>query len=139
MAHVLSGRAETPTQSRILTQVRDEGPLSRIDLAARLGVSRTTVAAEVGRLVELGLAEDAGPAASRGGRRSTLVDLDAEECKAEEDLLLDLSIAVDLHNEFVWRTETPACVEVTRVAQLEPHIIIGTSEGGEHLERYDGA
>jgi len=77
MAHVLSGRAETPAQSRILTHVRDEGPLSRMDLAARLGVSRTTVAAEVGRLVELGLAEDGGPAASRGGRRSTLVDLDA--------------------------------------------------------------
>ena len=77
MAHVLSGRAETPTQSKILTYVRDEGPLSRMDLAARLGVSRTTVAAEVARLVELGLAEDGGPAASRGGRRSTLVDLDA--------------------------------------------------------------
>ena len=77
MAHALSGRAETPTQSRILTYVRDEGPLSRMDLASRLNVSRTTVAAEVGRLVELGLAEDGGPAASRGGRRSTLVDLGA--------------------------------------------------------------
>ena len=77
MSHVLSGRAETPTQSRILTYVRDEGPLSRMDLAARLNVSRTTVAAEVGRLVALGLAEDGGPAASRGGRRSNLVDLDA--------------------------------------------------------------
>jgi glucokinase-like ROK family protein len=78
MAHVLSGRAETPTQSRILTFVRDEGPLSRMDLAARLNVSRTTVAAEVSRLVDLGLAEDGGPAASRGGRRSTLVDLDSD-------------------------------------------------------------
>jgi len=77
MAHALSGRAETSTQSRILSYVRDEGPLSRMDLASRLNVSRTTVAAEVGRLVELGLAEDGGPAASRGGRRSTLVDLDA--------------------------------------------------------------
>ncbi|NUR09926.1 MAG: ROK family transcriptional regulator [Nocardioidaceae bacterium] len=76
MAHVLSGRAETPTQSTILRLVRDEGPLSRVELGARLGVSRTTVAAEVGRLVELGLAQDAGPAASRGGRRSTMVDLD---------------------------------------------------------------
>src|SRR5215207_3206661 len=76
MAHFLSGRAETPTQSRILTYVRDEGPLSRIDLAGRLGVSRTTVAAEAARLVDLGLAVDGGPAASRGGRRSTLIDLD---------------------------------------------------------------
>ena len=32
MAHVLSGRAETPTQSRILTFVRDGLPLSRMDL-----------------------------------------------------------------------------------------------------------
>jgi glucokinase-like ROK family protein len=77
VAHVLSGRAETLTQSKILRLVRDEGPLSRVELAARLDVSRTTIAAEVGRLVELGLAEDAGPAASRGGRRSTIVDLDS--------------------------------------------------------------
>ena len=76
MAHVLSGRPETPTQSRILSYVRDEGPLSRMDLAVRLNVSRTTVAAEVARLVEFGLAQDGGPAESRGGRRSTLVDLD---------------------------------------------------------------
>lgn len=76
VAHILSGRAETPTQSKILRLVRDEGPLSRVELASRLEVSRTTVAAEVGRLVDLGLAADGGPAASRGGRRSTLVDLD---------------------------------------------------------------
>lgn len=59
----------------MLTMLRDEGPLSRVDLSMRLGVSRTTVAAEVAGLVDLGLATDAGPAASRGGRRSTLVDL----------------------------------------------------------------
>lgn len=78
MVHTLARRAETPTQSKILRLVRDEGPLSRVDLADRLGVSRTTIAAEVGRLVELGLAADAGPAASRGGRRSSLVDLDGK-------------------------------------------------------------
>ncbi|MBA2955870.1 ROK family protein [Nocardioides sp. MAH-18] len=62
-------------QARILAQLLDAGPLSKAQLADRLQVSRTTVAAEVARLVELGLAQDAGPAASRGGRRSTLVDL----------------------------------------------------------------
>src|SRR4051812_16661643 len=40
MTLVLSGRAETSTQSRILSYVRDDGPLSRMDLAARLNVSR---------------------------------------------------------------------------------------------------
>src|SRR4051794_3852865 len=65
-------------QARLLAQLRDEGPLSKAQLADRLEVSRTTIAAEVGRLAELGLAQEAGPAASRGGRRSTMVDLAAE-------------------------------------------------------------
>ena len=49
--------------------------MSRVHLAGRLDVSRTTIAAEVSRLAELGLAQEVGHAASRGGRRSTLVDL----------------------------------------------------------------
>jgi len=65
-------------QARILAQLRDEGALSKAQLADRLHVSRTTIAAEVVRLAELGLAQEAGPAASRGGRRSTLVDLSPE-------------------------------------------------------------
>ncbi len=75
MLHSLAGRAENAMQARILAQLRDDGPLSRVQLADRLNVSRTTIAAEVGRLAELGLAQEVGPAASRGGRRSTLVDL----------------------------------------------------------------
>lgn len=62
-------------QARLLAQLRDNGPLSRVQLADHLGVSRTTIAAEVSRLSELGLVAEVGPAASRGGRRSTLVDL----------------------------------------------------------------
>ncbi len=73
--HSLAGRAETPVQARILAELRDEGPRSKAQLADALQVSRTTVGAEVGRLTEVGLAVEAGPAASRGGRRSTLVDL----------------------------------------------------------------
>ncbi|HYF74484.1 MAG TPA: ROK family transcriptional regulator [Nocardioides sp.] len=80
MRHSLAGRAETPTQARLLAELRDEGPLSKAQLADRLQVSRTTIAAEVARLGELGLAQEAGPAASRGGRRSTMVDL-AEEIR----------------------------------------------------------
>ena len=74
----LAGRAENATQAKILRLLRDEGPKARVELGDRLGVSRTTIAAEVTRLVDLGLAADAGPAASRGGRRSTLVDLAPE-------------------------------------------------------------
>ncbi len=71
----VSGRAETATQAEILVMLRDGGPLSRVALAHEIGVSRTTIGSELRRLHELGLTVDAGPAASRGGRRSTLVDL----------------------------------------------------------------
>ncbi|MBB5906340.1 glucokinase-like ROK family protein [Actinoalloteichus hymeniacidonis] len=66
---------ETLDQSRLLTLMRDEGPMSRVELGERLGLPRARLAAEVNRLVELGLVESGGPAASRGGRRSTLVGL----------------------------------------------------------------
>jgi glucokinase-like ROK family protein len=65
-------------QARILARLRDDGPTSKVQLADRLAVSRTTIAVEVARLGEIGLVQDAGPAASRGGRRSTMVDLAAD-------------------------------------------------------------
>jgi DNA-binding Lrp family transcriptional regulator len=71
----LAGRPENHLQARILTELRDVGALSRAQLGEELAVSRTTVAAEVARLTELGLAKEGGRAASRGGRRSTMVDL----------------------------------------------------------------
>ena len=75
MAHSLAGRAENSIQARLLGILRDEGPVSRVQLSDRLDVSRTTVGVEMARLLELGLVAEAGPAASRGGRRSTMVDL----------------------------------------------------------------
>ncbi len=68
-----------------------------------------------------------------------LADLAAEAGRAEEDVMLDLAVAEDLRTEFVWRTETPEWREGTRVAQLDPHMVIGTSDGGAHLDRDDGA
>jgi predicted NBD/HSP70 family sugar kinase len=66
---------ETRHQTRLLTLLRDEGPMSRVELGERLELPRARVGAEVTRLDEVGLVETAGPSASRGGRRSTLVRL----------------------------------------------------------------
>lgn len=60
---------------RILRLLRDQGPVSRAELGDRLDLTRPRVVAEVDRLVAAGLIAEAGPAASRGGRRSTLVEL----------------------------------------------------------------
>ena len=60
---------------RVLRLLRDEGPLSRAELGGRLELTRPRLLAEVDRLVSMGLLAEAGMAASRGGRRSTLVEL----------------------------------------------------------------
>ena len=63
-------------QYRMLCLLRDEGPLSRAELGDRLELPRPRVHRRAG---PAGRGRDgsreAGPAASRGGRRSTLVEL----------------------------------------------------------------
>ncbi|GAA1275170.1 ROK family transcriptional regulator [Saccharothrix xinjiangensis] len=68
--HVVSGR-----QSELLAVLRDEGAMSRVALGERLELPRAKLTAELARLVDVGLVQVGGPAASRGGRRSTLVHL----------------------------------------------------------------
>ncbi|MEV6968362.1 ROK family transcriptional regulator [Hamadaea sp. NPDC051192] len=71
---------------RLLRLLRDEGPLSRAELAARLDVPRPRLLAELDRLLAAGQVAEAGPAQSRGGRRSTLVELNPEIRYAGVDL-----------------------------------------------------
>ncbi|MEV2238806.1 ROK family transcriptional regulator [Micromonospora sp. NPDC049891] len=68
-------RPENPQQARLVRLLRDEGPRSRVELGDLLGLSRTALTTELDRLVARGLVETAGPAASRGGRRSSLLRL----------------------------------------------------------------
>jgi glucokinase-like ROK family protein len=60
---------------RLLRLLRDEGPVSRAELADRLDLTRPRLLAEVERLLASGHIAEAGMAASRGGRRSTLVEM----------------------------------------------------------------
>jgi glucokinase-like ROK family protein len=60
---------------RMLRLLRDEGPLSRAELCDRLDLPRPRIVVELDRLADAGRVREAGPAASRGGRRSTLVEL----------------------------------------------------------------
>ncbi|SBT49323.1 ROK family transcriptional regulator [Micromonospora narathiwatensis] len=64
---------ENADQARLLRLLRDDGPRSRVELADALGLPRARFGAEVDRLAGQGLVETAGPAASRGGRRSSLL------------------------------------------------------------------
>jgi len=57
--------------------VRKQGPLSRTDLAELLGVSRASVTAIAGNLIELNVLEEVGHGKSEGGRRPRLLDINA--------------------------------------------------------------
>ncbi len=69
----------------------------------------------------------------------TLVDIAGELGVHPCDALLDIALSEDLTTELLWKTETPEWIEGTRIAQADPHMVIGTSDGGAHLDRDDGA
>jgi len=75
-----------PVHLRLLRLLRDLGPTSRAELADALDVPRPRLLAEVDRLVAAGYVAEAGMAASRGGRRSTLVELHPDLRFAAVDL-----------------------------------------------------
>ncbi len=60
---------------RLLRLLRDQGPRTRSQLAEGLGISRTSVGAEVLALESAGLVDAGPPAPSSGGRRSGTVRL----------------------------------------------------------------
>ena len=79
-------RAVEPLHLRLLRLLRDHGAVSRAELADRLEMPRPRLLAELERLVSLGYVAEAGLAASRGGRRSTLVELSSKLRFAAVDL-----------------------------------------------------
>ncbi|MER7589439.1 ROK family protein [Micromonospora sp. NPDC127501] len=79
-------RTADPLHVRLLRLLRDEGAVSRAELGDRLQMPRPRMLAELDRLVTLGYVAEAGLAASRGGRRSTLVELNPKLRFAAVDL-----------------------------------------------------
>ncbi len=71
----MSLHPENTQQARILRLLRGNGPHSRAELGEATRLSRSKLALEVDRLTEQGLIESGGFAASRGGRRSSIVQL----------------------------------------------------------------
>src|SRR3954452_2570720 len=72
-----NGNAQGPVQHRLLRLLRDTGALSRAELADHLEIPRQRLLTELDTLLSTEFVREAGPAASRGGRRSTLVELDS--------------------------------------------------------------
>ncbi|WP_127505016.1 ROK family transcriptional regulator [Actinoplanes solisilvae] len=120
---------------RVLRLLRDEGPVSRAELGDRLELTRPRLIAEVDRLVTAGLIAEAGMAASRGGRRSTLVELNPRLRFAAVDLGAS-SIDIEVVNG---RLEPVATYREPSDIRSGPRTILQRVNELLHKARTDGA
>jgi N-acyl-D-amino-acid deacylase len=55
------------------------------------------------------------------------------------DVICDLAVADGLETQFLWNSESQPWIEANGQSQENPHMIIGTGDGGAHADRDDGA
>jgi N-acyl-D-amino-acid deacylase len=67
----------------------------------------------------------------------SVAELAAEKGVAPGDFALDLALADNFQTRMRWRTETAEWSAAVKVAQLDPRMIVGTSDGGAHLAKDD--
>lgn len=128
-------RTADPLHVQLLRLLRDEGPASRAELGDRLQMPRPRLLAELERLVGLGLVAEAGLAASRGGRRSTLVELNPDLRFAAVDMGAS-SIDVEVVNG---RLEPVAAYAEVADIRSGPKVILHRVNELLHKARVDGA
>ena len=71
--------------------------------------------------------------------KRSISDIAAELGVEPADAMLDLALAEDLATVFRWENLTPEWEESVTEAIQHPAMIVGTSDGGAHLDRDDGA
>ena len=69
----------------------------------------------------------------------SMTEIAEERGMAPMDVMVEIALSEDLDIEFVWKTESETWKEGTYLASTHPHMLIGTSDGGAHLGRDDGA
>ena len=70
---------------------------------------------------------------------ASIFDLAEARGVTPADAMLDLALSEDLETEFRWITETRGWMKAVKTAQHNPHMLVGTSDGGAHLSRDDGS
>ncbi|MEU4369196.1 ROK family transcriptional regulator [Micromonospora chersina] len=128
-------RTADPLHVQLLRTLRDEGAVSRAELGDRLQMPRPRLLAELERLVNLGYVAEAGLAASRGGRRSTLVELSPHLRFAAVDLGAS-SIDVEVVNG---RLEPVAAYTEPADIRSGPKVTLQRVNELLHKARVDGA
>ena len=79
-------------------------------------------------------------AADPGAVGKSLAQLPQERARARRPTsCADLAVADGLETQFMWNNENDDWAEANADAQRNPHMIIGTGDGGAHADRDDGA
>jgi N-acyl-D-amino-acid deacylase len=78
-------------------------------------------------------------ASDPGAVGKSLAQLAKERHVHAADVMCELAAADRLETQFVWNTESPVWAEANADAQRNPHMIIGTGDGGAHADRDDGS
>lgn len=107
-------------QSAVLEVLREDGPLSRSDLARRLQLSPPTITRIVADLLEAGIVREQSAGDSTGGRRPTLLAFNARA-----NLIIGVYIGrhitgalADLHGSILARRALPALPGADGVSRL---------------------
>ncbi|MDQ8182123.1 ROK family transcriptional regulator [Pelagicoccus sp. SDUM812005] len=105
-----------------LKQLRESGPLSRAQIADRLGLTRATVSAIVADLIAASLVSESEFEEGGVGRRGMLLDLNPS-CGSMVAVELDIDrvqvVLANLGMEFLWRGEASLSAPVTAEEGLQ--------------------
>jgi glucokinase-like ROK family protein len=116
-------RPDNAEQARLLRLLRDEGPRSRAELGDAVELSRSRLTIELERLTRLELVETGGLAASRGGRRSSIVQI------ARHTRFLGVDIRATSINAAVTDGELRILHQVSEPIDIRqgPEVVIGVA------------
>jgi N-acyl-D-amino-acid deacylase len=77
--------------------------------------------------------------ADHGAVGKSIAEIAAERGVHPADVMCELAVGDDLETQFLWNSESPQWIEASAEAQRNPHMIVGTGDGGAHADRDDGS
>ncbi|MGL1893427.1 MAG: ROK family transcriptional regulator [Spirochaetaceae bacterium] len=110
MAKTTSQLIFDQNKSIILNTIRDKGPISRVDLTKRTGISAPTVTRIVSSLINSSLVRNVGIGTSSGGRPPVILEFDSTSCYVigiEWGLTHIKGIAANLNGEIIIEKSNP--------------------------------
>jgi N-acyl-D-aspartate/D-glutamate deacylase len=74
-----------------------------------------------------------------GAEGKSISQLAKERGVHAADVICEIAAGDGLETQFLWNSENESWAEVNAEAQRNPHMIVGTGDGGAHADRDDGS